>query len=230
MKRRDQHLLIDGDDTLWECNAFFERAIEEFIDLVDHATLSRDEVRGVLDEIELARVAEHGYGAAGFARSLRECLERVAEQPVAEADLDRAEELGATMAEHPMEIIDGVEETLDYLAGRHRLLLVTKGDAEEQRLKVERSRLVHHFDTVVIVPEKSVDTYATLADEGSVERGRAWMIGNSPRSDVNPALAAGLNAVFVPHSATWRLEHEDIADGPGELLVVDSFGELVEHF
>ena len=230
MKPRNQHLLIDGDDTLWECNAFFERAIEEFIDLVDHSTLSREEVREVLDEIELARVAVHGYGAVGFARSLRECLERVGEQPVSEADLDRAEELGATMAEHPMEIIDGVEETLEHLAGRHRLLLVTKGDADEQRLKVERSGLVHHFDDVVIVREKSVETYAALADDGRIERGRAWMVGNSPRSDVNPALAAGLNAVFVPHPATWRLEHDELADGPGELLVVDSFGELEEHF
>ena len=230
MKRHDQHLLIDGDDTLWESNAFFERAIEEFIDLVDHSTLSREEVREVLDEIELATIAEHGYGATSFARSLRTCLERLGERPVSEADLERAEELGATIAAHPMEIVDGVEETLEYLAGRHRLLLVTKGDADEQRLKVERSGLVHHFDDVVIVPEKSVDTYAALADRGSVERGRAWMVGNSPRSDINPALAAGLNAVFVPHPATWRLEHDELADGPGELLVVDSFGELAEHF
>lgn len=230
MKRRDQHLLIDGDDTLWESNAFFERAIEQFIDLVDHSMLSRDEVRGVLDEIELVTIAEHGYGATSFARSLRTCLERLAERPVSGADLDRAEELAATIAAHPMEIIAGVEETLEYLASRHRLFLVTKGDADEQRLKVERSELLQHFDGVVIVPEKTVATYAALADDGSVERGRAWMIGNSPRSDINPALAAGLNAVFVPHPATWRLEHDDIVDGAGELLVVASFRELAELF
>jgi putative hydrolase of the HAD superfamily len=128
-------------------------------------------------------------------------------------------------------LIAGVEETLTALGLRHTLVLLTKGHAEEQRLKIERSGLEHRFSRAVVVPEKDVTVYRDLVADLGSDPTRTWMVGNSPRSDVNPALAAGINGVFVPHSETWRLEVEElVAAGPGRLLVLERFSDLLVHF
>ena len=125
-----------------------------------------------------------------------------------------------------------MEETLALLAPRHDLTLMTKGHPEEQRLKIDRSGLAGYFRHAAVVPEKNPAAYQTLVVELEVDPARTWMIGNSPKSDINASLAAGLNAVFIPHHATWRLEHQEIdADaGPGRLLVLERFRDLGRHF
>ena len=129
-----------------------------------------------------------------------------------------------------MEVIHGVEETLEYLCSRHDLTLFTKGHPEEQRLKIERSGLAEYFEHAAIVREKDAEAYRMLVTERGMEPDRSWMIGNSPKSDVNPALEAGLNAVFVPHARTWVLEREEIRPRTGRLLIVERFTELKLHF
>jgi len=131
---------------------------------------------------------------------------------------------------HPIELISGVEETLEYLSLRHDLTLFTKGNPEEQKLKVDRSGLGIYFGHTAIVKEKDTASYAALIRERQLDRERSWMIGNSPKSDINPALEAGINAVFVPHEHTWRLEHEEVREGEGRLLKLERFAELKEHF
>jgi putative hydrolase of the HAD superfamily len=226
----DQCLIFDGDDTLWENNTYFERSIEEFIDLIKTEHLGRDEVRGILDDIERANVKIHGYGARSFVHSLHECYERIHQRVAAEEDALAILALGERILSQPMEIIDGVEATLSHLRGRHRLVLLTKGHAEEQQLKVERCGLRHFFDDVIIVPEKDVQTYLDAVGRLGSEKDTTWMIGNSPKSDINPALAAGLGAVYVPHDETWSLEHAPFADGATRLLVVERFADLTDHF
>jgi putative hydrolase of the HAD superfamily len=108
--------------------------------------------------------------------------------------------------------------------------LFSKGEAAEQAAKVERSGLQTHFEAIEIVAEKDVPTYLSIVNKHHVVKSRGWMIGNSPRSDINPALDAGLNAVFIPHPGTWQLEHEEIHSGVGRLLVIGQFGDLREHF
>jgi putative hydrolase of the HAD superfamily len=135
------------------------------------------------------------------------------------------------IAEHPMQLIKDVPETLAYLAPRHELILLTKGDQEEQQLKIDSSGLQDYFRHVLIVPEKDVQTYLRLVSELELDPGQAWMIGNSPRSDINPALQAGLNAVFIPHEHTWGLEKQDVQHmGEGKLLSLNTFAELRNHF
>ena len=121
-------------------------------------------------------------------------------------------------------------ETLDYLAARHDLTLFTKGHPEEQKLKIDRSELAPIFAHTAIVKEKDAAAYRQLVAERAMDPARTWMIGNSPKSDVNAALEAGLNAVFVPHAHTWVLEHQQIREGPGNLLVLDKFEDLRKHF
>ncbi len=222
-----QHLLIDGDDTLWENNIYFERAIEAFIDFLDHSSLKPEEVRAVLDEIEMTQ----GYGSENFARSLQATYRQLAERDVRDEDLERVRRFGEQIMHHPMQVIDGVQDTLAYLSPRHRLILLTKGNQDEQRIKIENSGLGIYFEHTIIVAEKDIKTYNQLVQELELDVPNTWMIGNSPRSDINPARNVGLNAVFIPHSHTWHLEKQDIvADGTGKLLELASFAELRTHF
>lgn len=227
-----QHLIFDADDTLWENNIHFERAIEDFLDYLAHSSLSRDDVRAVIDEIEIANFRVHGYGSAAFSRNLRATYERLAEREINEDDLRLVMAFGERILSQAIELIDGVEETLQRLAEVHDLTLMTKGQAEEQQMKIDRSGIGSYFRHAEIVPEKDAASYRFLAESIGLDPERTWMIGNSPKSDINPALAAGLNAVFIPHHATWRLEHQEINPrlGNGRLLLVSRFNELVELF
>ncbi|MBA2597214.1 MAG: HAD hydrolase-like protein [Chloroflexia bacterium] len=227
-----QHLIFDADDTLWENNVHFEHAIEDFLDFLDHSTLTREEARAVLDEIELANAGAGGYGSAAFTRNLRLCYEHLAEKHIADDDLRTVMAFGERILSQPIELIAGVEATLARLAPRHDLTLMTKGHPEEQRLKIDRSGLGGYFRHAAVVPEKDPAAYRTLVARLELEPARSWMIGNSPKSDVNASLAAGLNAVYIPHHATWRLEEQEIKGdvGPGRLLVLERFPDLERHF
>jgi putative hydrolase of the HAD superfamily len=221
------HLLMDADDTLWENNIYFEQAIHAFVTFLDHSRLSRQEVRAVLDEVERLM----GYGSVNFTKSLVETYRRLAEKDLQEEDIEQVRRLGEQIRTQPLQLLEGVRETLAYLSPRHALLLVTKGDSEEQKLKVERSGIEEYFEQVVIVPEKNVSTYYNIISELQIDPQRTWMIGNSPRSDINPALAAGLNAVYIPHPHTWHLEHEEVQlAGEGRLLTLSTFAELCTSF
>lgn len=225
-----QHLIVDADDTLWENNIYFERAFGEFVEFLDHSHLSAAEIRAVLDEIEVVNNKIHGYGSANFARNLRECYHRLAEREIRPADLDQVISFGERLLHHPMEVIEGVAETLGYLADRHDLVLFTKGHPDEQKLKLDRSGLRPYFQNALVVKEKDTPAYHALAGGLNFGPSATWMIGNSPKSDVNPALEAGLNAVFIPHAHTWTLEREEIRRAGGRLLVLERFSQLCNHF
>jgi putative hydrolase of the HAD superfamily len=177
-------------------------------------------------------IVKHGYGLHSFAHALADCFERFSVEPLTPALRETIHGFAHAIAENPVEILPGVPETLDYLAARHHLILMTKGNVTEQSGKVERSGLKSFFSAIEIVAEKHPAAYREVAGKYGLAPDITWMVGNSPRSDINPAMAAGLNAVFVPHDNTWVLEHEEInAEGAaGRLLVVGGFGELQQHF
>ncbi len=221
------HLLIDADDTLWENNIYFEQAIHAFITFLDHSHLSREEIRAVLDEVERLM----GYGSANFTKSLVETYHRLAEKDLQEEDIEQVRRFGEQIQAQPLQLLEGVRETLEYLSPRHDLILLTKGDIEEQKLKVERSGIEVFFRQVVIVLEKDIATYRHIISEVGVNPQHTWMVGNSPHSDINPALAAGLNAVYIPHPHTWHLEHEEVESVDGRrLLTLSRFADLCTYF
>lgn len=221
------HLLIDADDTLWENNIYFEQATHSFITFLNHSQLTRAEVRTVLDEVERLM----GYGSVNYTKSLVETYRRLAEKEPQDEEIQRVRQFGAQIRSHPMQLMDGVQETLDYLSPRHDLILLTKGDLEEQKMKIEQSGIEHYFRQTVIVEEKNVATYHRVAEELHIDPQQTWMIGNSPRSDINPALAAGLKAIYIPHLHTWNLEHEEFQEArEGYLLKLSAFAELPTHF
>ena len=227
-----QTLLIDADDTLWENNVYFERAIARFISFLNHHKFSAEQVREVLNDVERDCIVKHGYGLHSFAHALVDTFERLSVQPVTPELHTQIHSFAHSISEQPLELLPEVSETLQHLTSRHRLILVTKGAVPEQSGKIERSGLKQFFAEREIVPEKNPACYEALVEKHAIERKSAWMIGNSPKSDINPALAVGLNAVFVPHGDTWILEHEELNAAPPsqKLLIVGRFAELREHF
>jgi len=153
-----QNLLIDADDTLWENNVYFERAIANFISFLNHHEFSPAQVRQVLNDVERECIVKHGYGMHSFAHALVDTFERLSVEPITPALHQTISGFAHALAEHPVEIISGVNETLAYLSPRHHLILMTKGNITEQSGKIERSGLKHLFNAIEIVAEKESPT------------------------------------------------------------------------
>jgi putative hydrolase of the HAD superfamily len=227
-----QTLLIDADDTLWENNIYFERAIAAFIGCLNHHEYTPAEVRQTLNAVERENILSHGYGLASFTRSLLLCFERLSPTQFTEHKRRQIEGFARAIAEQEIELLPGVAETLAELATRHRLILMTKGNHAEQADKFARSGLAVHFSAVEIVAEKDPAVYREVIHRHELKPHTSWMIGNSIKSDINPALAAGLHAVFLFHKDTWILEHAALDPAPPgqQLLELDSFAKLCTIF
>ncbi|MGA7292936.1 MAG: HAD family hydrolase [Terriglobales bacterium] len=227
-----QTLLIDADDTLWENNIYFERAIAKFISFLNHREYSPEQVRLILNDVERKSIVEHGYGLHSFAHSLVETFEKLSVDSVTPELHEQIRSFAHQIADHPIETLAGVPQTLQYLGERHHLIMMTKGNFAEQSGKVERSGLKEYFSAIEIVAEKDESIYRAVLAKYALASDLTWMVGNSPKSDINPALAAGLHAVFIPHDKTWILEHEELAAAPPSqrLLVLDRFDDLKSHF
>ena len=227
-----QTLLIDADDTLWQNNIYFERVIAAFIGYLNHSIYSMEEVREVLNEVERDNILTHGYGLHSFTFALIECYRRLSPAPVTEENIERIRAFSRTIAEQEIELLPGVAPTLAELASRHRLILMTKGDHAEQAGKLARSGLAAHFSAVEIVAEKDPPTYRAVIARHELAPHSSWMLGNSIKSDINPALTAGLHAVFLYHPDTWVLEHAPLNPAPAgqHLIELDSFPALAKLF
>jgi putative hydrolase of the HAD superfamily len=225
-----QTLIFDADDTLWENNILFERVIDDFTGWLAHPTLDPSEIRAIFDEIEAANTVAHGYGSTVFLGSLRDCFARLSERPADEAERRQIEELATALVSGDVELMPGVAATLAELGARHDLLLMTKGETLEQQRKIDVSGLGHHFGATHIVAEKDVGAYRRLIAAHDLDTRRSWMIGNSPKSDIIPARAAGLGAVYIPNDNTWVLEHAALDTADPGLVRISAFTELVTLF
>jgi putative hydrolase of the HAD superfamily len=229
-----QHLLFDADDTLWENNRYFEEAFRDFVLFLNHEHLTHDEIQEVLDTFQRENRHTHGYGSRSFATSLKQTFQHIAGVADDDPVLEEVQSIGLRILSLEMQPISDVETTLTALHPHHDLIMITKGDPEEQRGKIARSGLVDYFRATIVVTEKTAETYLEAIESHGLKPERSWMIGNSPRSDINPALNAGINAVFIPHERTWHLEVEELTriegQHPGQLLQLDRFAQLRDHF
>lgn len=231
MEDRGQTLLIDADDTLWENNIYFEEIVSHYVEVVGRYGHSAETARATLLEIEHRRTKHYGYGIDNFRHSLGAACEQLLDGREYQHELTRFDELCFTLRRRPIALLPEVDATLRLLGGRHRLILLTKGDSDDQLAKVVRSGIRHRFHAVDVVMEKDVATYEDVIRRHGVDRARGWMVGNSPKSDILPALAVGLRTVFVPHAATWQLELLELpAVEEGRMLVLERFADLIQHF
>ncbi len=242
MRHQRKILLIDADDTLWETNALFECTIAAYMELLAPLGYDPQTIRQEVDRTEHRNIQQRGYGTRSFLLTLEEVYLKLARRGgqarhggqvgrrAEDKVLEEIRRLSRILLPVPHRVFDGVAQTLAYLKPRHRLFLLTKGNAEEQSAKLAASGLEGFFHGCEIVAEKDASTYDELVERHGWSRPEVWMVGNSPRSDVNPALAAGLNAVFIPSQVTWDYENEEIRPGRGRLLELEQFGDLQEHF
>jgi putative hydrolase of the HAD superfamily len=218
---------FDGDDTLWHNESLFSMTQERFRALLaEH--VPADELAARLLETERENVAVYGYGVKAFTLSMIETAIEVTNGHVDAGTIYRILAFGKDQLAHPVELLPGVTEVLDALAGRYRLLLVTKGDLFDQESKIARSGLAPRFDGIEVVAEKDPGTYARLLGRRGIDPAEFLMVGNSVKSDVLPVLAVGGRAALVPYELTWELEHAEPPrehDGYWEL---DDIGQVLE--
>lgn len=219
-------IAFDGDDTLWHNESLFTVTQDDFRRL-----LAPHVERAVLDDRLLATERRNlelfGYGVKSFTLSMIETAIEVTDGMVGTEEIAAILALGKGMLRHPVELLDGVEATLDTLAGRYRLVLITKGDLLDQESKVARSGLAERFERIEIVSEKDEVTYRRIMAATGVEPGRFCMVGNALRSDVQPVVAAGGWAVHIPYHVTWA--HEQVDPDPthdGRWSSVDRIADL----
>jgi len=226
-----QTILIDADDTLWENNVYFERAIERFYELLGATDANRAVIRERINEEERRIIAEFGYGLLTFEVALQRAFVGLAAHMPPARGIQAIRALAQEIADEPIAMLEGVESTLRYLAARHRLVLMTKGDYAEQTAKLRASGIEPFFERVFVVAEKHALAYEGALRQLSAAPEQSWMVGNSPKSDINPALEAGMNAVLIPHPQTWVLEHDEVVLRPGRrCLTLPRIAELCEYF
>jgi putative hydrolase of the HAD superfamily len=224
-------LIIDADDTLWENNIHYEAAIDRFLELLSSRKIPKDRAHDLLMKIEARNVRTHGYGTRSFHHSLRDTLESMAGEPPSPAELETLDELTRGIRDMSIDFLPGVVKTLERLRERFRLILFTKGDLEEQQRKVDRSGVATYFDHVELTPEKNRRAYTRLIQRYRLDPDSTWMVGNSPRSDINPALQAGLHAILIPHPRTWELERAEVQqEGRERFRILERFEDLLEMF
>lgn len=224
-------LVFDADDTLWANNERFERVVHDYLDWLAHPALDRAALYAMLLDIQAANIVVHGYGTKVFLRCLHDLFERLRERPADERERREIAELAAALADHRVELMPGVAETLGELGTRHRLALLTKGADEEQQGKIDASGLARFFALGThIVMEKHVGVYRGLAERLGLDPATTWMIGNSPKSDILPARAAGWRAVHIPDEHSWALDQADLDSDDTGVLRLTSFTELLRHF
>jgi putative hydrolase of the HAD superfamily len=226
---------FDGDDTLWHSESHFVDAHARFVALVSRYV---DGDPSVIDErvvaTERANLAIYGYGAKAFTLSLIESAIELTGGRVTSSEISAILDLGKRLLDHPVELLDGVEEVVARLADDgYRLIVVTKGDLFHQEAKVAGSGLADRFSRVEIVSEKDVSTYRRVMGEASVAPEDFLMIGNSVRSDILPVVELGGHAAHLPYMYTWELEHVADSDaermGFHELTSIRQVPELLER-
>ena len=220
-------LLVDADDTLWENHRYFIEVFSRFLSLMEMRGHDRESVGRMVRDTEADRTQSRGYGSRSFALNLIEVAQIL--EPAVDQTLQQViQNEGEWIFHHPVEVFPGVAATLSQLKERHELRLVTKGSLEEQVAKVHRSGLQENFASTHVLREKNIETYRELIATEGLDRQHTWMIGNSPKSDMNPAHGAGLRTVFIPHRTIWELE--DSALDPLPDLQLKRFKDLLQHF
>jgi len=217
---------LDGDDTLWHNEKIFSMTQERFRSLVG-PFVDGPALDGHLLETERRNLRLFGYGVKSFTLSMIETAIELSDGQVPSRVIAELVEAGKEMMAHPVELMDGVADTIAGLAAGWRLILVTKGDLFHQESKLARSGLLEHFSRVEIVSEKDTDTYRRVMKGAGVDAADFVMVGDSLRSDIAPVLAVGGRAILIPGYREWALERAEIGpEGDGRWWKLSSIREV----
>lgn len=219
-------IAFDADDTLWHNESVFQATEKQFAELL--AAYHPEELtRKRLFDTEIRNLKHFGYGIKGFILSMIETAIELTEGEIRGVDVQQIIAWGHEMLAAPVQLLEGVRETIELLAPDYRLMLLTKGDLFDQESKLARSTLGELFSSVEIVSDKNAATYKAIIGRAGISAEEMLMVGNSLRSDVLPALDAGASAVHIPYYTTWA--HEVVADDAlegREFARLESISEL----
>lgn len=219
-------IAFDADDTLWHTERHFQMTQHHFkMLLADFA--EPDHLSERIVAAEKRNIQHFGYGVKSFTLSLIETAIEVTDGKAPAATIQQIINAGRDMLAHPIEVLPSVADTLEALAGKYKLAVITKGDLFDQERKVAQSGLGDFFDTVEIVSEKETATYTRIFNAIGDRPERSMMVGNSLKSDVIPALNAGAWGVYVPHELTWELEHADEPEDELRYKKIARLGEIL---
>jgi putative hydrolase of the HAD superfamily len=226
MAKHELVIGFDADDTLWHNESIFEKTHEQYRALLaryhDAATVDR-----TLLDTEMRNLELYGYGVKGFTLSAIETAITLTAGKIRAEEIQQLIALGQEMLAHPVDLLEGVVETLALLSPRHRLIVITKGDLRDQERKLAKSGLADHFERVEIVSEKNASTYAEIFRRHDVTASRFLMVGNSVKSDILPVLALGGAGAHVPYHITWAAEHvEEAPQAEGRFFRLRTLREL----
>ncbi len=224
-----KQIIFDADDTLWENNIYYVQASSDFFDLIEESGFDRRKIQQDFDDLELRVVRERGYGSHNFVYILEELFRRYQKLSKSTLDRRRLREIVDRFKHHPSSpprLFEGVVDTLQYLKPKYGLYVLTKGDFEEQRGKILLAGIDRYVNDFFIMPEKDDRTYCDLLQKHHWKAEETCMVGNSPKSDINPALRCGMYAIHIPYRDTWKLDNEAIQAIDGRFFELKQFTDL----
>lgn len=207
--RKIKYVAFDADDTLWAHESMFQAAHQTYKSNLAHY-VSEEVLSKKLYEYELRNLKHFGYGVKGFVLSMIETAIEITAKKISADEIQQIIDLGKWLLDHPIHLLDHVEETLLTLKDRFSLLMITKGDLFDQETKIARSGLAEHFQAIEIVSEKEEAAYQKILKTHGIQPEEIVMVGNSLRSDILPMRKLGCEAIHIPFHVTWV--HEEVAD------------------
>lgn len=223
-------IAFDADDTLWVNETYFRDAELEFAKL-----LAKYETANKIDQElfkkEIDNLRYYGYGIKGFVLSMIECALELSNYQIHPKALQAILDIGKEMIEKPIELLKGVEDTLQFLDGKYRLIVATKGDLLDQERKLEKSNLLKYFHHIEVMSDKKEKDYKKLIKHLDIKPSEFFMIGNSLKSDVLPLINIGASAIHIPFHTTWIHEEVDLQDSTKlEYRTLNNIKEVLSLF
>ena len=210
MNSKIKVIAFDADDTLWVNETYFRDAEKEFAQILSGYE-TENKIDQELFKTEIKNLAIYGYGIKGFILSMVECALELSNYQLAQKSVEKILNIGKEMLEKPIELLDGIEEVLQSLQGKYKLVVATKGDLLDQERKLEKSNLLKYFHHIEVMSDKKEKDYQKLIRHLDIHPSEFLMIGNSLKSDVLPLVAIGSSAIHVPFHTTWA--HENVPKG-----------------
>ena len=228
-----RQIIFDADDTLWENNIYYVQASNDFFNLISDAGFAREQVEKDFDELEVEVVKELGYGSKNFVLILEKISEKYSRLNGKKLDHKIFSAIVKRFTDHPVAVpalFPGVIETLNILKSKYKLYVLTKGEHEEQSGKIKRAGIDKIVEKYYIPAEKNDQTYLQLLKENNWLAHETCMVGNSPKSDINPALRCQMYAIHIPYRDTWKLDNESIQGQGNRFMELKSFMALQDIF
>jgi putative hydrolase of the HAD superfamily len=233
IRSKIKRLIFDADDTLWENNIHYIKAAEDFAELISRLGLKKKKIEQDFQILEKRVVKEKGYGGENYLFILRTLFNQYHSRHKCDKLIPQFKIICEEFEGHlhlPPKVFPEVPLILDQLQKKYPLYVLTKGDIEEQKRKLKKSLLMKYFRQTFVESEKDIGTYRRILRDNHWTANEVCMIGNSPKSDINPALRLGMFAILVPYQHTWVLEEEPLEPNQERLEIVKSFADLPSLF